>query len=165
MQDLTGFETWLRAEGKAEKTIRAHLYGMKDYVAQYQDISRQNGEAWIDSLRELASEKTLSSRISAFNVYCKYCGKGGERLHYTQEAVEKAASREFTAHRCEGCYYRRPIVKSQGAITACHYCIDTGKPRGIPVSLCYGHDGTPYRPEPYRPGSQRPEIVYGKKVG
>ena len=165
MQDLTGFEQWLWAEGKAGNTIRGHLCGMRDYFAQYQDISRQNGEAWLRPFRGLVSSRTLEAKVSAFNMYCKYCGKGGERLHYTQEAVEKAASREFAARRCEGCYYRRPLVKAQGAVTVCYYCIDTGKPRGIPVSECYGREGTPYRPEPYCSSSQRPEVAYGKKIG
>ena len=153
MQDLTGFEQWLRAEGKAEKTIRAHLCGMRDYFAQYPDISRQNGEAWIESLRGLTSEKTLSSRISAFNRYCRYCGREEERIRNSLCRLGKKPS----AQPCQGCYYRRPLVKAQGAVTVCYYCLDTGKPRGIPVSECYGHDGTPYRP--------RLKIVYGKKVG
>ena len=162
MQDLTGFETWLRAVGKAEMTIRAHLYWMKDYFAQYQDISRQNGEAWIESLRGLVSEKTLSSRVSAFNMYCKYCGREEERIQNPRLYTDGIRDRSSDAQPCQGCYYRRPLVVSDLSTSACHYCMDTGKPRGIPVSACYGHDGTPYRPTKRRP---RLEIVYGKKVG
>ena len=104
MQDLTGFETWLRAEGKAEKTIRAHLYGMKDYFAQYQDISRQNGEAWIESLRGLTLEKTLSSRISAFNRYCRYCGREEERIQNPHRYTGGMQGRGSAAQPCQGCY-------------------------------------------------------------
>ena len=161
MQDLTGFEQWLWAEGKAGNTIRGHLCGMRDYFAQYRDISRQDGEAWLRPFLGLVSSRTIDAKVSAFNMYCKYCGKEEERIRHSRCYLGEKANDQ----PCKGCYYRRPIVKSQGAITACHYCIDTGKPRGIPVSLCYGHDGTPYRPEPYRPGSQRPEIVYDKKTG
>lgn len=55
--------------------------------------------------------------------------------------------RSYKRCRCTGCYYWRPIVDSNTAsMHVCHYCYDTGIPRGIPASECYRHEGTPYRP-------------------
>lgn len=45
---------------------------------------------------------------------------------------------------CPGCYYYRLFY---AGMSACHYCIDTGKVRPVPPEECYRHDGTPYLPE------------------
>lgn len=36
---------------------------------------------------------------------------------------------------CRGCIYRRPLRDSKcfDGLTACHYMLDTGKPRGCPA--------------------------------
>lgn len=48
--------------------------------------------------------------------------------------------------RCAGCHYRRPIAEGPGALWCCHYLLDTGEVRGMPVARCYRRKGTPYRP-------------------
>ena len=38
---------------------------------------------------------------------------------------------------CKGCHYRRRVADSgNGLATMCHYCYDTGLPRGCPVCKC-----------------------------
>lgn len=43
---------------------------------------------------------------------------------------------------CVGCVYWRKF--DGGALWACHYCLETGKPRGVMPIMCYKHEGTPY---------------------
>lgn len=48
---------------------------------------------------------------------------------------------------CKGClYYRSLSNRKYVHDCVCHYCIDTGKLRGIPPADCYRHAGTPYTP-------------------
>lgn len=37
---------------------------------------------------------------------------------------------------CDGCAYWRSISGSERDLRACHYCLDTGKPRGCPIAGC-----------------------------
>lgn len=37
---------------------------------------------------------------------------------------------------CEGCMYYRPLNNAKGGAPGCHYCHDTGNPRGCPVEGC-----------------------------
>lgn len=45
---------------------------------------------------------------------------------------------------CNGCIHRRPI--STNHVTACHYILDTGEPRGCPPENCTKKE--PYRRQP-----------------
>ena len=48
-----------------------------------------------------------------------------------------------TPKKCRGCYYRRLFY---GGYTACHYMIDTGKPRGCPPEQCIRYKKGRYKP-------------------
>ena len=37
---------------------------------------------------------------------------------------------------CAGCIYRRGIGSRGDRYKVCHYCIDTGMPRGCPAAKC-----------------------------
>lgn len=37
---------------------------------------------------------------------------------------------------CAGCIYRRGIGSRGDRYKVCHYCIDTGTPRGCPAAKC-----------------------------
>lgn len=37
---------------------------------------------------------------------------------------------------CEGCVYYRPLNNARNGTKGCHYCLDTGKPRGCPIAGC-----------------------------
>lgn len=37
---------------------------------------------------------------------------------------------------CAGCIYRRGIGSIGDKYTVCHYCYDTGTPRGCPAARC-----------------------------
>lgn len=37
---------------------------------------------------------------------------------------------------CEGCIYRRGIDSRDNRYKVCHYCYDTGTPRGCPAARC-----------------------------
>ena len=37
---------------------------------------------------------------------------------------------------CKGCKYRRVVHHGGDSATMCHYCYDTGEPRGCPASQC-----------------------------
>ena len=53
----------------------------------------------------------------------------------------------FRPVRCDGCRYYRNLdgLDGGGDYFACHYCIDTGRLRGVLPKDCYRHPGTPYR--------------------
>lgn len=38
---------------------------------------------------------------------------------------------------CKGCKYRRPVSGVEHGTGACHYCVDTGEPRGCSARECY----------------------------
>lgn len=48
---------------------------------------------------------------------------------------------------CRGCEYWRTMGNSSKCMHACHYCLETGNPRGMPAAECYKHEGTPYKPK------------------
>lgn len=66
-----------------------------------------------------------------------------ERLK--REAKEKKEKQEEVWHvvKCTGCYYYRSF--GCGSPHACHYCLDTGIPRGVHPHECYQQPGTPYK--------------------
>ncbi len=56
-------------------------------------------------------------------------------------AEDAAAVRDFLKgenlrESCAGCIYRRGIGSRGDRYKVCHYCIDTGMPRGCPAAKC-----------------------------
>ena len=39
--------------------------------------------------------------------------------------------------KCKGCIHRKTLSGVPGGNKACHYCIDTGEPRGCTAEDCY----------------------------
>ena len=37
---------------------------------------------------------------------------------------------------CEGCIYHRSLSDCSKGVPGCHYCLDTGNPRGCPIDKC-----------------------------
>ena len=52
-------------------------------------------------------------------------------------ASAKAPGRRRKLTRCIGCAYWRPLSRQTNGIRVCHYCLDTGQPRGVPAKECY----------------------------
>ena len=63
---------------------------------------------------------------------------------------------------CKGCYYWRGGSDLNKGLHFCHYCYETGQPRGILPIDCYKHKGTPYRTEKYVPGKAK-SIKIGRR--
>lgn len=171
MPDFTGFSCWLQKEGKTQKTIKQYLYNMQKFFKEYLELTQENGRSWVQSMeKEHIHPKTILLRITAFNAYCKWYGKEGYRLKpasVLQNGKEERfwETRHLSTHLtpCRGCVYRRPFVVSDPSTSACHYCIDTGKLRGMSPEQCYLHPGTPYTPGTYV-GSLAAEWYIGKTM-
>ena len=69
-------------------------------------------------------------------------------------------NKRMTRKSCSGCVYYRPLNNAAGGERGCHYCLDTGNPRGCSVAECIRKikgspkkrvspwDGKPRKPKP-----------------
>lgn len=69
-------------------------------------------------------------------------------------------NKSMTRKGCEGCVYYRPLNNAAGGERGCHYCLDTGNPRGCSIVGCIRKikgkpekrvspwDGKPRKPKP-----------------
>lgn len=93
-------------------------------------------------------------------VECRGCERGapagqrseGEAKQCTRSVqpactVSRKEKRAPKVVECRGCYYWRTMGNSSKCMHACHYCLETGNPRGMPAAECYKHEGTPYKPK------------------
>lgn len=59
----------------------------------------------------------------------------------------------MTRPHCSDCIYYRSLNNARGGAKGCHYCLDTGNPRGCPIEGCIRKiKGTPdARTNPFDP--------------
>ena len=55
---------------------------------------------------------------------------------------------------CAGCLYHRPVTgmdRTEKQVMACHYCVDTGRLRGVPVEECTHYTQKRYKRRTFAP--------------
>lgn len=68
---------------------------------------------------------------------CQCCVFGpnqADKCEYYHGGLERR--RPMKRKSCEGCVYYRPLNNARNGTKGCHYCLDTGKPRGCPIAGC-----------------------------
>ena len=85
------------------------------------------------------------------------------RIEYPLKGkVIKEPFNESDIVACVGCRYWQ---KFDNYIMCCHYCYETGRPRGILPKECYRHEGTPYSPKKPQREKSRPLFINKKMRG
>lgn len=80
MEAHKSFETWLRKENLAERTIFSYVWTVNSYLSHYQTISRKNLLAYKGYLMESYKPKTVNVRIQALNKYLLFLNEEGMHL-------------------------------------------------------------------------------------
>lgn len=77
---LQQFEEYLLQENMAKNTVQAYLFTIRDYFAQYKDLSKKNLLLYKTYLIENRKAKTVNLRLQAINRYLAFAGKSKWRL-------------------------------------------------------------------------------------
>lgn len=78
-----------------------------------------------------APTRQTSANITIFQ---SPCGASAASIGICFGGVERR--RPVKRKSCEGCVYYRPLNNARNGTKGCHYCLDTGKPRGCPIAGC-----------------------------
>lgn len=86
METHKNFETYLRKENLAERTIFSYVWTVDSYLSRYHTVDRKNLLAYKGYLLESYSPKTVNVRIQAINKYLVFLRK--EELHLKNIKVQ-----------------------------------------------------------------------------
>lgn len=75
MIDIEGFRAKLYEDELAANTIRSYVYAVKQYAAQYDDISKPHLIKHKQQLIQRYKPATVNLRITALLAYCRYAGQ------------------------------------------------------------------------------------------
>ena len=101
---MTQFKTYLINKNLSQNTIFAYLFALKQFLDHYDDVSRQNLQAYKLYLIENNSPKTVNLRLRAINCYLQSIKKPKLQLSFVkvqkiflQNVISKADYEYFKA--------------------------------------------------------------------
>ena len=95
---ITQFQTYLTNKNLSQNTIFAYLFALKQFLDRYDDVSRQNLQAYKLYLIENNSPKTVNLRLRAINCYLQ-SKKAEAAVKFCQGSTKKFFTKRYQQSR------------------------------------------------------------------
>ena len=106
---MTQFKTYLTNKNLSQNTIFAYLFALKQFLDRYDDISRQNLQAYKLYLIENNSPKTVNLRLRAINCYLQSIKKPKLQLSFVK--VQQKSFLQNVISKADYEYFKACLLK------------------------------------------------------
>ena len=106
---MTQFKTYLTNKNLSQNTIFAYLFALKQFLDRYDDVSRQNLQAYKLYLIENNSPKTVNLRLRAINCYLQSIKKPKLQLSFVK--VQQKSFLQNVISKADYEYFKACLLK------------------------------------------------------